>query len=408
MARTGATNEHLGATKSKPSTRPMLKEVGPDGTVVFKKRGSNCPSVVRFPNKLWNIIHSCDSGAIGWTVDGEGIFVNYNLFKNEFLAKKSSNESLNNVFSQPSSVKRDKNDFTCNQSQVTSNSSQVHSGMSSKNIFKTSQIASFIRQLNMYGFRKVVTISGIQEILESEYLDEDFAESFVNTVTESKPELQIFHNPCFIRGHPDLVDTIVRCTNATETRDRSWVPPKRLKRVGSSVSEERSTSFRRRSLLDGFLTSKAADDDDCVWLNEQLGNLPDLDDNFLDLLQSDKDIDVDTQELLRIPSGGGPQQEKGTKKNSPISGNKRVELIPLRSNDTTVRSSLNLVSIDDCIKLLESSSHESWTSFKGQSAKTRVRQLPLYQIMDTEISPIASVMTTSDPFISTGLFPELY
>ncbi|XP_058807529.1 heat shock transcription factor, X-linked member 4-like [Phymastichus coffea] len=67
---------------------------------------------LRFPQKLWRIVNECKSGAIKWGINGISILINYTLFGQEYLQPDNS-------------------------------------------IFKTTNIASFIRQLNLYGFRKV-------------------------------------------------------------------------------------------------------------------------------------------------------------------------------------------------------------------------------------------------------------
>ncbi|KAL4235066.1 hypothetical protein ACF0H5_006704 [Mactra antiquata] len=68
---------------------------------------------LKFPAKLWRIVNNCCTGAISWECDGESIKVDRKKFEEEFLKT--------GVF------------------------------------FKTSNFQSFIRQLNIYGFRKLPT-----------------------------------------------------------------------------------------------------------------------------------------------------------------------------------------------------------------------------------------------------------
>lgn len=67
---------------------------------------------MRFPQKLWRIVNECKSGAIQWGPNGDTILLDYKRFQTEYLDTR-------------------------------------------RPIFKTTNITSFIRQLNLYGFRKV-------------------------------------------------------------------------------------------------------------------------------------------------------------------------------------------------------------------------------------------------------------
>ncbi|XP_032678390.1 heat shock transcription factor, X-linked-like [Odontomachus brunneus] len=67
---------------------------------------------MRFPQKLWKIVNECKSGAIQWGPNGDTILLDYKRFQTEYLDAR-------------------------------------------RPIFKTTNITSFIRQLNLYGFRKV-------------------------------------------------------------------------------------------------------------------------------------------------------------------------------------------------------------------------------------------------------------
>eukprot|EP00127_Corallochytrium_limacisporum_P006220 Clim_evm37s221 gene=Clim_evmTU37s221 len=63
------------------------------------------------------------------------------------------------------------------------------------NVFKSSNFASFVRQLNMYGFRKVHELSGI-----------------------SRKPLTVFHHPDFVRSQPARMSRIVRRQNAKKAK----------------------------------------------------------------------------------------------------------------------------------------------------------------------------------------------
>ncbi|XP_054010886.1 heat shock transcription factor, Y-linked-like [Hylaeus anthracinus] len=69
---------------------------------------------LRFPQKLWRIVNECKSGAIQWSLNGTTILLDYKKFQKQYLDASNS-------------------------------------------VFKTRNITSFIRQLNLYGFRKVTS-----------------------------------------------------------------------------------------------------------------------------------------------------------------------------------------------------------------------------------------------------------
>lgn len=103
---------------------------------------------LRFPQKLWKIANECTTGAVYWSPDGKSILLNYYLFREEFMSPK--------------------NDF-----------------------FKTDNIASFVRQLNLYGFRKVYDNTSKQAY-------------------KIHNDLHEFSNVFFQRDRPDLLDKVTR------------------------------------------------------------------------------------------------------------------------------------------------------------------------------------------------------
>lgn len=83
----------------------------------------------KFPQKLWQIVNECVSGAISWGKNGKTILIDVHKFINEFL-----------------------ND--------------------SNFVFKTKHFESFRRQLNQYGFRKCHYSNDIHEF-KNEYFIRD-------------------------------------------------------------------------------------------------------------------------------------------------------------------------------------------------------------------------------------------
>ncbi|KAH9375720.1 hypothetical protein HPB48_017598 [Haemaphysalis longicornis] len=110
-----------------------------------------------FPNKLWKIINECRSGAICWTTDGTAVAINYAKFQSDYLENRLD-------------------------------------------IFKTNNITSFIRQLNLYGFRMV----------SPQYR--------VTMGNPERPDLHVFRNDFFLRGRPDLLQLVTRKTGALRAK----------------------------------------------------------------------------------------------------------------------------------------------------------------------------------------------
>lgn len=97
---------------------------------------------MKFPQKLWNIVNDCTSGAIEWGRDGSTIVIDMVKFKNEFLGKRN-------------------------------------------NGFQTNNSVSFVRQLNLYGFRKCSKVKDVHE----------------------------FRSKYFVRGREDLLKLLKRKHN---------------------------------------------------------------------------------------------------------------------------------------------------------------------------------------------------
>nr|XP_012136063.1 PREDICTED: heat shock factor protein 2-like [Megachile rotundata] len=106
---------------------------------------------LRFPQKLWRIVNECKSGAIRWSLSGNTILLDYKKFQEQYLDAGNS-------------------------------------------IFKTKNITSFIRQLNLYGFRKV-TSHNRDPICNSH-----------------NPDVHEFLHENFRTGRPDLLSRVYRKT----------------------------------------------------------------------------------------------------------------------------------------------------------------------------------------------------
>ena len=115
----------------------------------------------KFPWKLWRIVNDCMTGAIGWGEDGKTIVVHKAQFQREYLDPPTK-------------------------------------------IFKTSNIGSFIRQLNLYGFKKVQPPT--RQYIYDLGGDQD---------------IQEFQSDCFIRDSPDLVHELRRHVGVRRAREQA-------------------------------------------------------------------------------------------------------------------------------------------------------------------------------------------
>ena len=139
------------APQTRQSASPVLTLTSTDSLSqkrVVKRRASQSSCRSKFPTKLYELVTKCTSGAIAWSADGRSVMIKYSLFRNEYL----------------------------------------------QSVFKTANISSFVRQLNLYGFRKV-------------------------TVSTRRPrtapsDSHTFERPGFTRDNPDLV-SITRSASTT-------------------------------------------------------------------------------------------------------------------------------------------------------------------------------------------------
>ncbi|XP_072099757.1 heat shock factor protein 5 [Mobula birostris] len=144
-----------------------------------------------FPAKLWRIVNSPRYRSIRWDPRGEGLIVDQQLFESELLAP------IKNV----------------------SNGAKLEPNTDL--LFKTTNFTSFIRQLNLYGFRKLGQGSSEHPV--------------PGELGAGDGLLHHFHNPSFKQDHPELLVNMKRLTSANKAKLAAGLqvntrPPNRFQR----------------------------------------------------------------------------------------------------------------------------------------------------------------------------------
>ena len=149
-----------------------------DASTIWTTDDRDCTEITmsnKFPGKLWQIVNDCKSGAISWGQSGQTIVVHHTKFQEEFLDPTNS-------------------------------------------LFKTKNIGSFIRQLNLYGFRKLNALR------------------FANSGAELR-EIHEFQNDYFVRDRAHLLSRLRR--NVGIRRSREAAVEKRLDEIHGYTAKRR-------------------------------------------------------------------------------------------------------------------------------------------------------------------------
>ncbi|KAM8898052.1 heat shock factor protein 5 isoform 2-T2 [Spinachia spinachia] len=115
-----------------------------------------------FPAKLWRLVNNPVNEAIRWDREGIVIVIDQHLFEEQILSPSNS-------------------------------SSSSSTALDNKDAFKTTNFSSFVRQLNLYGFKK--TDANVRDCCHTDQV-----------------QFHYFYNPNFKRNHPELVASLRRLT----------------------------------------------------------------------------------------------------------------------------------------------------------------------------------------------------
>ncbi|CAJ1064426.1 heat shock factor protein 5 [Xyrichtys novacula] len=151
-----------------------------------------------FPAKLWRLVNNPAYRAIKWDSIGEAILIDKHLFEQEILSPLVSN-------------------------------------FDNADAFKTTNFSSFVRQLNLYGFRKV-----------------ESSNSETKLYSECSGEYFHYLNPIFKKKHPELLASMRRLTADNKAKfkageDISCRPPSKHRRI-SRVDDGRSENMKREGV----------------------------------------------------------------------------------------------------------------------------------------------------------------
>ncbi|XP_051786782.1 heat shock factor protein 5-like isoform X2 [Erpetoichthys calabaricus] len=161
-----------------------------------------------FPAKLWRLVNNPDIQSINWNPNAEGVVIHQKLFESELL-------------------------------------SPVKFSVESSDGFKTSNFTSFIRQMNLYGFRKLPMNSGslsqsgkfgrdikavngsackdLYSIVDEAVLHTAKHDNAVGNHRITNGAFHYYLHPNFKKGHPELLVNVKRLTGVNKAKLKAGI-----------------------------------------------------------------------------------------------------------------------------------------------------------------------------------------
>lgn len=160
-----------------------------------------------FPAKLWRLVNNLENKAICWDSHGDAIIIDQHLFERQILSQSTTNSD-------------------------------------STEAFKTTNFTSFVRQLNLYGFRK-----------------HEPAIKDNHPPTGDGGMYHHFHNPNFKRNHPERVASLKRLTVNNKAKIQAGLnvncrPPGQHQRFSGGNDDKDKNVKQGKSLHDFCLSVK--------------------------------------------------------------------------------------------------------------------------------------------------------
>ncbi|KAM8835928.1 heat shock factor protein 5 [Synchiropus picturatus] len=201
----------------------MLRKARPNKSCDMQDGQGSLPSTLNafaFPAKLWRMVNNAKSNAVRWSDSGDVIFIDRQIFENQILARQSKpSEHLDT--------------------------------------FRAKHFASFIRQLNLYGFSRASWVRRAEGVRH-----------------------QFFH-PYFKRGHPELLDNLKRLTVKNKIKWKAGLSapskprgrPRRMYEFANGQAQDDGPE-RHGSAVDARMMASNTEDRDVMAVTDVFNKAP--------------------------------------------------------------------------------------------------------------------------------------